>query len=99
MTMQVRLWVAALAFVAILGLTASASSFLGEEREGIGVKKLAEIYKKGKEADTKKAAEETGKMFGDIPEVMGLFRPRNKHGMGGGSMAGKTPAIDGLEKK
>ena len=99
MTMQVRMWVAALSFVAVLGLTASASSLLGEDKEVTAIKKLAEVYKKGKAADTKKAAEETAKMFADISDAMALFRPRNKHGMGWGSTAGKNPATDGLEKK
>jgi len=98
MTMQVRMWLTALSFAAVVGLTASASA-LGEGKEIAAVKKLGEVYKKGKAEDTKKAAIETAKMFDEIPDVMALFRPRNKHGMGWGSTAGKNPATDGLEKK
>jgi hypothetical protein len=100
MTMQVRMWLTALAFVAVLGLTATASAFVqGDSKEIAAVKKVADVFKKGKAEDTKKAAAEAAKMFDEISELMALFRPRNKHGMGWGATAGKNPATDGLEKK
>jgi hypothetical protein len=97
MTMQVRMWLTALSFVAGLGLVTSASAFvLQDSPEQAIVKKVAGAIKSG---DVKKAAKDGAKKFAEVSDLMHMFRPRKKGGMGWGVKEGSNPATDGLEKK
>jgi hypothetical protein len=99
MTMQVRMWLTALSFFAVIGLVSGSAVLLQDSAEQATIKKLADVVKKGKADDTKKAVAEAAKKFDEISDLMHMYRPRNKGGMGWGSVAGKSPVSDGLEKK
>ncbi len=99
--MQVRVWLAGVLFVAAFGVVSAASySFvLGDTPEQAAVKMVADAVKSGKADVIKKAVADADKKFADPSELMHMYRPRNKAGMGWGPNAGKNPAADGLEKK
>ena len=101
MTMQVRLWLATATFAAGLGLVSVSASAVvqGDKEHQEIVKKIADEVKKGNAAGAKKIAEAGAKKFDEVADLMHLYRPRNKGGMGWGSTAGANPATDGLEKK
>jgi len=101
MTMQVRLWLAVATFAAGLGVVSvSASTFaLGEKDQIDAVKKVAAEVKNKNAAGATKTAAMGAKKFDEVADLMHLYRPRNKGGMGWGSTTGKNPAVDGLEKK
>lgn len=99
MTMQVRMWLTALSFFAVVGLVSGSAYLLQDTPEQTAVKKLSDVIQKGKAEDTKKAVAETLKKFDEVSDLMHMYRPRNKGGMGWGPEAGKNPATDGLEKK
>jgi hypothetical protein len=62
------------------------------------VKAIAIQINKRNAADAKKLANAAAAKL-NVNDIMSLHRPRNKGGMGYGSLAGKNPATDGLEKK
>lgn len=101
MTMQVRLWLTGVAFTTVCGLVSvSASTLLeGDKDEQDAVKKIAAEVKKGNAAGAQKMSEGAAKKFEEVSDLMHLYRPRSKGGMGWGSKAGANPATDGLEKK
>jgi hypothetical protein len=99
MTMQVRMWLTALSFFAVIGLVSGSAVLLQDTAEQTAIKKLSEVVKKGNADDTKKAVAEAAKKFAEPSELMHMYRPRKKGGMGWGATEGKNPAADGLEKK
>jgi hypothetical protein len=59
---------------------------------------IADALKKGNADDAKKLAAAAAQKLTNA-QLMHLYKPRNKGGMGYSSTAGKNPATDGLEKK
>jgi hypothetical protein len=101
MTTKVRLAIASVMLAATLALASSATSGGPEKAVGAAVEKIGDAIKKGDADATKKlAAKASGmKEIEDNADLMHLFKPRNKGGMGWGSKAGANPATDGLEKR
>ena len=101
MMMTTRLWLAGAMFATVGGLVyvSGASSAQGEKDPAVAVKKIAAEIKKGNLEGAKKAAAAAGKDIEEVADLMHLYRPRNKGGMGWGAKAGTNPATDGLEKK
>ena len=104
MTTQVRMWIAGLTLAALIGLAtmSSASNTAGEKDLNAVVKKIAEAIKKGDKDEAKKLAEKAVKnkdLVEEIPDVMHMFRPRNKGGMGIGNTPLANPIKDGIETK
>ena len=100
MTAKVRWCVLGVSLVAVLGLVCRSESFFAEGKDLEGtVKKIAASLAKGDAAGAKTSAEKVAKGIEDTSDLMHLFKPRNKGGLGWGSTTGKNPAEDGLEKK
>jgi hypothetical protein len=62
------------------------------------VKNIAALLKEGNAEDARKLAKLTVPTIADIVDLEGLYRPRNKGGLGWGAKAQANPATDGLEK-
>jgi hypothetical protein len=103
MTTKVRLALASVLLAAMLGLLCASNAMSGGPDKAVGaaIVKLGDAVKKGDADATKKMAVKINGMkeLEDLPDLMHLFKPRNKGGMGWGSKAGTNPATDGLEKK
>jgi hypothetical protein len=97
--MQVRLWLAGVSFAACVSLVSGSAALLGEKDQLEAVKKIVTEIEKGNAAGASAAAKDGAKKFDETADLMHLFRPRNKGGLGWGPTAGKNPATDGLEKK
>jgi hypothetical protein len=100
MTTQFRTWIAGLMLAAVFGLIfiSGPSAAQGKKKEvDVAVKEIAEELKKGNKAAAKKLADETAKNLDEISDMMHLFRPRNKGGLGVGSTPLPNPAKDGIE--
>jgi N-acetylglucosamine kinase-like BadF-type ATPase len=99
MSVKFRVMFVVMTLVAVLGLIfLSVPSYAG----GAGdikdtVKKIAEAIKKGDKTEATKIAKTAAKDIEDIHDVMHLFKPRNKKGLGVGEKAGANPAKDGIE--
>src|ERR1043166_7979087 len=104
MTTKVRMWIAGMTLAALIGLAtmSSASNTAGEKDLNAVVKKIAEAIKKGDKEEAKKLAATAVKnkdLVEDIPDIMHMFRPRNKGGMGIGPNPLANPIKDGIETK
>lgn len=103
MTTKFRLALASVMLAAMLGLLCASNAFSGGADKAVtdAFGKLADTIKKGNADDIKKQAEKVNKMkeIDDLPDLMHLFKQRNKGGLGWGSKAGANPATDGLEKR
>lgn len=106
MTTKVRMTLASVLLAAALGfLCASGSVSLAGEGVDKAVaaefSKLGDAIKKGDKAEEKKLATKIVgmKQLEDYSDLMHLFKPRGKGGLGWGPKAGSNPASDGLEKK
>ncbi len=101
MKMKVQLWLAGAMLAAVGGMVYLTNpSYAGGEKDPTAaVKKIADAIKAGKAADAKKIAEASAKHIEEVSDLMHLYRPRNKGGLGWGGKAGANPATDGLEKK
>ena len=99
MATKIRLWVACATLVAVLGFVAfTGTSDAGDAKAIRGaVAKIGEQIQKGDDAGAKKAAAATAKSAAEVGDVMHMFRPRSKGGMGFGEKAGSNPAKDGIE--
>jgi hypothetical protein len=100
MTTKVRIWVASAMLAAMLGLAfvSSPSAAQGKKKEvDVAVKEIADELKKGNKAAAKKMADDAAKNLDEISDMMHLFRPRNKGGLGVGSTPLTNPAKDGIE--
>ena len=99
MTTKVRMMIAGTALAAVFGLLSmSAPSHAGGKDLKATVMKIADAIKKGDDAGAKKMAKDAAKGIEDISDLMHLFRPRNKGGLGVGSKTfGTNPAKDGIE--
>ncbi len=99
MTTKIRLWFACATLVAVLGYVSFAgTSNAGDAKDIKGsIAKIAELIQKGDDAGAKKSAAALAKGTEEIGDIMHMFRPRSKGGMGFGKTAGTNPAKDGLE--
>src|SRR4051812_11716744 len=99
MSVKFRVMFAVMTLVAVLGLIfLSAPTYAGGEADiKDTVKKIAEAIKKGDHDGAKKIAATSAKKIDEIHDVMHLFKPRNKKGLGVGEKAGANPAKDGIE--
>ena len=87
---KVRIGTLAVGLLAAAGLMlALGSSAVGQGGDG-DVKKIAELVKKGDMAGAKKAAEAYAKT-NEIEDIMNLFKPANKKGIG---VTGSTKGIE-----
>jgi hypothetical protein len=102
MTSKVRGWVAGVTFAAVCGLvyvSGPSRANEGEKELAGAVGKIAAAIQSGDSAGAKKLAEASAKKIDEVSDLMHLFRPRSKGGLGWGSKASKPDASDGLEKK
>lgn len=100
MTTKIRLWLAGLMFVAVLSLLihCEASIAQGKKKEvDVAVREIADELKKGNKAEARKLAEEAAKNIDKIPDMMHLFKNRNKGGLGAGSTPLTNPSKDGID--
>ena len=102
MTMTMRMWIVGVTMAGVAGLIVMASStYAGDDGKELrdAVVKIAALLKKGDKAGAEKAAAVQAKKLGDLDELMLMFRPRNKGGVGVGSVPLANPAKDGIEVK
>jgi hypothetical protein len=102
MTTQLRILVAGSMLTAVFGLVflSGPSQAAGEKDLKSTVRKIADAIKKGDKDGAKAMAAAAVKDKGlveEIADIMHMFRPRNKGGMGIGEKAGPNPAKDGIE--
>lgn len=99
MTTKVRMCIAGITLAAVFGLISmSGPSFAqGKKEVDVAVKEIADELKKGDKAKAKKLADQAAKNLDEISDMMHLFRPRNKGGLGVGPMQLANPAKDGIE--
>jgi hypothetical protein len=94
------MWVAGITLAAIAGLIGmSEASFVEGEKDIKGtVAKIADALKAGDKETAKKLATAAAKNIDEIGDVMHMFRPREKGGMGiGPKVFGTNKAKDGIE--
>lgn len=65
----------------------------------VNVKNIAELLQHGKKERATRLAQAVAPQIDDLADLMHLYRPRNKGGLGFGTAPYKNPATDGLEKK
>lgn len=101
MTTRVRVWIAGVTIVAMAALISmSGRSYAGGEKDlKAAVTKIAALIKKGDNEGAKKLAAASAKHIEDMADLMHMFRPRNKGGMGAGPTPLTNPALDGIEVK
>ncbi len=103
MTTKVRVVFASVILAAAIGLLCASNAMSGgpDKNVAAAVAKVAEALKKGDADGAAKLAAKAAAMkeFDDVSDLMHLFKPRNKGGMGWGPTEGKNAAKDGLEKK
>lgn len=63
------------------------------------VYEIADEIRRGNNVKATKLAEQRAKDFEELYDVMGLYRPRSKRGMGWGMTPGPIPGQDGLESR
>lgn len=100
MTTKLRLWLAGLMLVAVLLVLcqSNATGALGKKKEvDVATKEIADELKKGNKDAARKLAEEATKNIEKIPDMMFLFKNRNKGGLGVGSMPLANPSKDGID--
>lgn len=102
MTNKVRMFFAMLLLAAtLMFITATAPSrAAGEKDLRPEVVKIADQFKAGKADDAKTTSAKTAKQFEEMADLMHLFRPRSKGGLGWSRKSiTNNPPEDGLEKK
>jgi hypothetical protein len=102
MTTKVRLGIAGIALAAgFASIYLSSPSYAGGDKDlKTVVRKIADAIKKGDKEGAKKlaaAAVKNKNLVDEITDVMHMFRPRKKGGMGIGEKAGSNPVKDGIE--
>jgi hypothetical protein len=102
MTTGIRTAFAAAAFTTAFALIGMASSLdaAGEKDLKAVVQKIADAIKNGDKAEAKKLADAAAKdkqLIKKINDVMRLFKPRNKEGLGVGMKPLANPSKDGIE--
>ncbi len=100
MTTKVRMMIAGVTLVAVFALVSmSGPSYAGGGKDlKSAVAKVAEAIKKGDNDGAAKLAKDTAKGIEDIGDLMHLFKPRTKQGLGVGSKkVVSNDAKDGIE--
>lgn len=99
MTTQVRLLIAGVTLAGLLGLVYVSGPVHAAQDGDVPatIKKIGAMIQKGDDAGAKKAAAAAGKKIEELGDLMHMFRPRNKGGLGVGEKAGANPAKDGIE--
>src|SRR5262249_37581826 len=99
MTTKVRMCVAGVMLAAVLGLISMSGPSFGQGKKDVDVvvKEMADELKKGDKAKAKKLADDAAKNLDETSDMMHLFRPRNKGGLGVGRNPLANPAKDGIE--
>jgi hypothetical protein len=84
MTTTVRLWIAGVAFTAALCLVyvASPAYALGDKDLQKTVKDIAAAFKKGNAEEATKMAVKSAKGIAEVADLMEMYRPVNKGGLG-----------------
>ncbi|MSQ94401.1 MAG: hypothetical protein EXR98_07575 [Gemmataceae bacterium] len=99
MTAKIRYLIVGTTLVAMLGLAYLSAPVLAGEGKDIPatVRKIAEMIKKKDDDGVKKTATAAAKNIEELPDLMHMFRPRNKGGLGIGEKPMANPTKDGLE--
>ncbi len=99
MAAKVRYLMVGITSVAVLGLAYLSVAAAAQEGKDIPatVKKIAELIKKKDDAGAAKVAAAAGKNIEELSDLMHMFRPRNKGGLGVGDKAMANPTKDGIE--
>jgi hypothetical protein len=99
MTTKVRMCVAGIMLAAVFSLISMSGPSFGQGKKDVdvAVKEMADELKKGDKAKAKKLADDAAKNLDEISDMMHLFRPRNKGGLGVGPIPLANPAKDGIE--
>jgi hypothetical protein len=98
MTTKVRMMIAGVTLVAVFVLVnMTGPSYAGGKDLPTTVKKIAEAIKKGDNDGAKKMAKDAAKGIEDMGDLMHMFKPRNKGGIGVGTKPGPNTAKDGIE--
>ena len=102
MTTNVRLGIASIALVAVIGLIYVSSPTQAAQGNDLKatIQKIADALKKGDKDDAKKFAAAAAKdkaLVEEIDGVMHMFKRRDKGGMGVGAKPLANPAKDGIE--
>ena len=100
MTTKIRIWVAGFTLAAVAGLIGMSESSHAQGGNGLKgtVEKIADALKAGDKATAKKLAVAAVKNVDEIGDIMHMFRPREKGGMGVGRKTfGTNKAKDGIE--
>ena len=102
MTTKVRVAIASAMLAAMLALICASDAVSGGPDKDVAaaIVKLADAIKKGDADGAKKQAAKVNamKQLEDNTDLMHLFKPRNKEGLGWGPKAGANPINDGLWK-
>src|SRR5687767_13005614 len=105
MATKVRIWIAGITLVMVLSLislSGQTEAAQGEKDLKVVVQKIGDAIKKGDRETAKKiaaAAVKNKDLVEEMSDIMHMFRPRNKGGMGIGNIALANPAKDGIEVK
>lgn len=99
MTAKLRYSIAGITLMALLGLVYVSVPAFGQDGKDIPatVKKIAELIKKKDDDGAKKMATGAAKNIEELGDLMHMFRPRNKGGLGVGEKALPNPTKDGIE--
>ncbi|MBI2805570.1 MAG: hypothetical protein HYX68_11385 [Planctomycetes bacterium] len=98
MNIKLRFMLAGVAFMAALGFTyASLPIAAAGDKVGAAVKKIGVLIKKGDNAGASKDASAAAKNIEELADLMHMFRPRSKGGLGVGEKPLPNKAKDGIE--
>jgi hypothetical protein len=99
MTAKVRYLIVGVTLAAMLGFVYMAVPALAGDGKDIPatVRKIADQIKLKDDAGAKKTATAAAKNIEELSDLMHMFRPRNKGGLGIGEKAMANPTKDGLE--
>lgn len=99
MTTKVRMMIAGVTLVAVFALVSLTGPSYAQGGKDLksSVAKVADAIKKGDKDGAAKLAKDAAKGIEDIGDLMHLFKPRNKGGLGVGSKPGPNTAKDGIE--
>jgi cytochrome c556 len=100
MTAKLRLFIVAVVLAGVAGLlfTAGPTQAQGEGKDvPATVRKIADMIKAKNHDGAAKTAAAAAKNIEELPDLMSMFRPRNKGGLGIGEKAMANPSKDGIE--
>jgi hypothetical protein len=99
MTAKVRYLIVGITLAAMLGFVYLAAPALAGDGKDIPatVRKIADLIKKKDNDGAQKTAAKAAKNIEELSDLMHMFRPRNKGGLGVGEKAMPNPTKDGIE--